>query len=249
MKYGILGLALLAASPALAQSSLGITGAEVSFGATQDEAGTPQPEVRTILDVAITSAHGLQGDLSFADTENGVIGNLGAHLYMQPRPGQKYGLFATLSDVDGRSMLWASIGAEGIIALSDTTSMEGRVGLGAADAEGLDFIFAGIAVAHDLSPSLQIEASLNVADFDEAAFRATAYDVGLTARYSPEGAPWGTYASLTHSGLTGRDGASGETRLGLGVTINFGQMGGSAPATRPFRMNDPVAALARRGLW
>lgn len=232
--------------PAFAQSSLGITGVELSLGAVEDEAGDLRGDARAVVDVAITEVHGFQGDLSFSDTGTGGIGTVAAHLYMTPTAGQKYGLFAALSDVDGRSMIYGSLGAEGMLSLGAHTSIEGRAGMGWADADGLDYIFAGAALAHQLTPSVTLEGALDVADFDEAAFSATAYDLGLKATYSPEGSPWGAYVSVTQSGLSGHDDA---TRIGLGLTITLGTAGGTDPHTRLFRTPDPVGSLVRRGLW
>lgn len=232
--------------PAFAQSSLGISGAELSFGVVEDEAGEYRGDGRAVVDVAVTEFHGFQGDLAFADAGDGWVGTVAAHAYMTPKPGQKYGLFAALSDVDGRAMLYGSLGAEGMFSLGVNTSVEGRAGMGWADADGLDYIFAGVAMAHQLSPSVELELSLDVADFDEAALSATAHDIGLRATYSPEGLPWGAYASVTQSSLTGYEDA---TRIGLGLTITLGSSGGTNPHTRPFRTPDPVAPLLRRGLW
>lgn len=236
-------------SPVWAQSSLGISGATFSFGSIEDEAGTQQVQVASSVDVRITAVHGLQGDLTFADTATGTIGQLGAHLYMAPRPGQKYGLFMSLSDMDGRSLSWVNLGAEGMLSIGEATTLEGRLGLGAADGNSRDYIFGGISVVHAFNPAFEVEAALDLAEFDEAAFRANAIEASLTARYSPEGAPWGVYASVIHSDLAGRDGRPGATRIGFGVTINFGTSGGTDPQTRPFRQSDPVAQLARRGIW
>lgn len=236
--------------PALAQSSLGITGASFSLGVTEDESGEFQLEgAAAVVDVAITSVHGFQGDLSFADTVSGGIGTVGAHLYMSPVNGQKYGLFGTLSDVDGRSMLWGTVGAEGMLSLGANTVAEVRGGFGYADENGLDFIFAGAGVAHAVTPSLTLEGAFDLADFDEAAFRATSYDVSVKAEYSPEGSPWGAYASVTYSGLAGRDDADGEMRLGVGISLSLGSIGGADTDTRLFRTPDPVAPLLRRGLF
>ncbi len=234
--------------PAYAQSSLGITGAAFSLGVVEDEGGDLRGDASAVVDVAITDVHGFQGDLRFGDTMTGTIGTLSTHLYMTPKEGQKYGLFAALSDVDGRSFLYGSLGVEGMLSLGENTVLEGRGGLGWAD-QGLDYIFGGVSVAQTLSPSFELELSMDLADFDEAGFSATSYDAGLTARYSPEGMPWGAYASVTHSGLMGDDSAGGETRLGLGLTMTLGTVGGTDPHTRPFRTADPVAPLVRRGLW
>ncbi len=235
--------------PAYAQSSLGITGAAFSMGMVEDEGGEKRGDASGSVSVAITDYHGFQGDLQFSETVSGTIGTIAAHLYMTPQEGQKYGLFAALSDVDGRSMLYGSFGAEGMLSLGERTSVEARGGLGWADVDGLDYIFGGLSVAQSLSPAVELEVSMDVADFDEAGFSATSYDAGLTARYSPVGSPWGAYASVNYSGLTGDDSASGETRLGLGLTLTLGTAGGIDPHTRPFRTPDPVAPLVRRGLW
>lgn len=232
--------------PAFAQSSLGISGIELSLGAVEDEAGDFRGDARAVVDVAVTGVHGFQGDLAYSDTATGGVGTVAAHLYMTPKPGQKYGLFAALSDVDGRSMIYGSLGAEGMLSLGARTSIEGRAGMGWADADGMDYIFAGVALAHQLTPAITLEGSLDAADFDEAAFSATAYDLGLKATYSPVGSPWGAYVSVTQSGLSGHDDA---TRVGLGLTITLGSTGGTDPHTRPFRTPDPVASLVRRGLW
>ena len=204
--------ALLIGSPVFSQSSLGITGATLKLASTEDEAGTAQGSLAASVDVRITDVHGLQGGLSFAETSTGTLGSLDGHLYMAPRSGQKYGLFLTFSDMDGRSMAWGSLGAEAMLALGDSSMIEGRVGLGAANGSSLDFIFAGVSLAHAFSPAFEIEAALDVADFDEAAFRATSVEATLTARYSPEGSPWGAYVSATRSDLTGRDGGPARRR-------------------------------------
>jgi hypothetical protein len=232
--------------PAFAQSSLGISGLDLSLGVVEDEAGDYRGDARAAVDVAITEYHGFQGDLTYSDTGSGGIGTVAAHLYMSPKPGQKYGLFAALSDVDGRSMIYGSLGAEGMLSLGERTSIEARAGMGWTDADGLDYIFAGASLAHQLTPAVTLEGSLDLADFDEAAFSATSYDLALKATYSPEGSPWGAYVSVTQSGLTGHDDA---TRIGLGLTVSLGTAGGTAPHTRLFRTPDPVGSLVRRGLW
>ena len=249
LQTAIACVAIFLGSPVLAQSSLGITGASLQAGSTEDEKGQQNANFASSVDVRITGVHGLQGDLSFYETSGGTIGQLAGHLYMAPEPGQKYGLFFSFSDADGRSMAWANFGAEGMLAIGEDTVLEGRLGLGAADWNSLDYIFGGLSVAHGFSPELEIEAALEVADFDEASFRATAIETSLTLRYSPSGAPWGIYASAARSDLTGRNGGTASTRLGLGVSFNFGAAGGTDPSTRMFRKVDPLAPLVRRALW
>ena len=236
-------------TPAVAQSSLGIQGMDLRFGLIEDESGTAQSDARLRLDVAITDVHGFQGDVVFADAESGLIGQLGAHLFMAPQQGQKYGVFASLSDVDGRMMTWGSIGVEGMLVLSESTTLEGRTGMGVSDVDSLDYIFGDVSMAYSPFENFDIETALTLTEFDEAAFRALSYDLSITTHYSLEGAPWGLFASVSRSGLSGRDGVSGETRFGFGVSMSFGHSGGVAPETRPFRSVDPVAPLVRRDLW
>ena len=121
--------------------------------------------------------------------------------------------------------------------------------MGVSDVEGLDFIFAGGSIASEMSPATEIGAFIDLAEYEETGFQAVSYDIGLTARYSPAGAPWGVYASVTQSGLSGSDSEPGETRIGLGLTMTLGATGGVDPKFRPFQMQDPVAPLIRRDLW
>ncbi|MEO0467902.1 MAG: hypothetical protein AAF216_15290, partial [Pseudomonadota bacterium] len=232
--------------PAFASETLGITGASLEIEKVQDENGDLRNAGRAIVDVAITRFHGFQGDLAYSGTGTGDVGTVAAHLYMTPQHGQKYGLFASLSDVDGRAMLYGSLGAEGMLSLGEDTVIEARAGMGWADSNGLDYVFAGASLAHQLTPSLELEVAVDFAEFDEVALTASAYDAGLKATYRPEGAPWSVYASATQSGLTDH---GSETRLGLGISLSLGTLGGTDPHTRPFRTPDPVAALVRRGLW
>lgn len=232
--------------PAFAQSSLGITGLDLSLGVVEDEAGDYRGDAHGAVTVAITEYHGFQGDVAFSDTSTGIIGTVAAHLYMTPQLDQKYGLFAALSDVDGRSMLYGSLGVEGMLSLGQNTVVEGRAGMGWCDTGGLDYVFASLSAAHQLTSAVELELALDTADFDEAGFSATTYDLGLTARFSPESTPWGAYASVTQSGITGH---GNETRIGFGLTLSLGATGGTDPHTRPFRTPDPVASLVRRGLW
>lgn len=249
MKSVLVAIFACVAVPAVGQSSLGITGAQLSTGAVEDENGTTRVDGRAAVDVAITDVHGFQGDLSFADTDTGGVGTVAAHVYMSPRDGQKYGLFAQLSDVDGRSLTYGAVGAEGMLELSARTTVEAAAGIGAASEGGLDYIFGSLGLAHAYSPAFEVSGTLDLAEFDEPGLRALSYEAGLKASYSPEGVPWGVYAGITHSGLSGRDGAAGQTRIGIGLSLTLGNTGGTDPKTRLFRSVDPVAPLLRRNLW
>jgi hypothetical protein len=113
-----------------AQSSLGVQGfsGDLAYGIT-DEGRTTSRGLAN-LDVAITGVHGLQLDFGLLDTGTVTLGQIGTHIYMRPRQTQKYGLFATLSDVDEFSVQYINAGLEGRFGLSANTGAEFRVGLG-----------------------------------------------------------------------------------------------------------------------
>ena len=245
----IIGLLFTCATTPAAADSLGLTGANVTLSYTQDEAQDWQFSAAVAaLNVNITAIHGLQTGLTFADTENGGIGTLDAHLFMAPTPAAKYGLFATLSDVDGRALRWGTLGAEAMLSLTPQTTADVRTGIGYSD-DGLDFVFAGAGLTHALGEALTLSARLDLTDFDEPGLHALSHEASLTAQYRPTGSGWSAFASLTTSGLTGPDAMDPETRIGLGVSFDIGQTGGTAPTERLFSTNDPVAPLIRRGLW
>ena len=68
-------------------------------------------------------------------------------------------------------------------------------------------------------------------------------------RYNFDRSPVGIYASVNHTGLKGRDGTGGNTRIGFGLQISLGTAGGTDARYRHFRNHDTVAPLLRRGLY
>ena len=237
------------AGPVYADGSLGITGASASLGYAQDELGVWQVEAAAaVVDVAVTAAHGVQLGLRYADTVSGAAGAVEGHVYLSPNDSQKYGLFVTLRDLDGRALRWGTFGGEGIVSLGLDTVAEVRAGIGYAD-DGLDFIFAGAGLARAVSDNLLLEAALDLADFDEPGLRALSYEASVRANYHPDGAAFGGYISLTQSGFSGPDEMDGETRIGVGISLEIGSVGGADVGSRIFRGNDPVAPLLRRGIW
>ena len=148
---------------------LGVTGAELGlgFGGIFPEGDQPRLASSLSVDVAVTDYHGVQGDLSFEGIGDSYVGRIAGHLYLMPRDGQRYGVFAMLGDVDDRSFTYATAGVEGIFTLTDSLSVDGRIGLGAATSEKLDFIFGGLGAAWQMSPSLELRGRLDVAQFDE----------------------------------------------------------------------------------
>ncbi len=102
-------LVTLTALPAVADSGLGIIGADLRLGYSNHavEGGY----VAGTVDVAITDHHGAQFDLQYEERSNGGIGRLGTVLYMNPRDGQKYGLTLMLADKNDASSTYGMIGS------------------------------------------------------------------------------------------------------------------------------------------
>lgn len=241
-------LAISLTSAASAQSSLGITGVEFGLGGFTHQGGGMSFQGEVALDVAVTEYHGLQGDLAWVESGNGAVGRIGGHLYMTPNPGQKYGLFALMGDVNGRALTYGGFGVEGMVEVSNTAAIGGYAGLVLGSAEGLDVIYGGVEGSWSASDSLRIDLAAQVAEYDEAGFRAIGTEARAALRYAPEGQPFAVTAGLVHDMLTGPDGAPGRTRAELGVSWRFGTIN-ATPTTRPFRTGDPVLPLIRRGLY
>jgi len=239
------GLLLLTAivAPAQAQSSLGITGLELSFGHVSGDAAATRADIR--LDVALTGAHGLQLDLALSEADGRTLGTAAAHLYMTPQPGQKYGLFATLTDQDGHDFTFAALGVEGRVALSPRVTLEGHAGLGYALGGDLDTIFAGAAARVQATDRIALRAGFDIAEYDEAALSAMGYtatlaaEVRLTNRID-------LIAGIETTGRTGRDDLSANPAAFVGVTVRFG--GATDPVRDMFRTPDPLRPLRERPL-
>ena len=248
--------------PALADTPLGINAAEFRLGAVAQDTGTAMGSLGSIKDtsavqptlgfaavnVAITQHHGLQGDALFEGTPDGAIGRLGAHLFMTPRDGQKYGLFATLADLDGEALTWISLGAEGILDAGRHSTVELRGGIGAASAKGLDWIFLGGRISRDVAGGAATAyVDYNLTEFDEPGFDVLAHElsIGTDARLSRR---LGAFASVSRSRLSGSS-APDETTLRAGITIRFGKMGRARAHEQMFTTTDPVAQLIRRGYF
>ena len=79
-------LMFMGALPAIADTDLGIIGADLRLGYSNQmiEGGF----VSGTVDVAITDHHGAQFDLQYEERSNGGIGRLGTVIYMTPREGR-----------------------------------------------------------------------------------------------------------------------------------------------------------------
>lgn len=246
-----LAAALLPAAAA-AQSSLGFTAGALTLGATSVESGDARGFAEGWLDVAITGSHGLQFDLGLEETAAGTLAHAGAHLYLAPKAGQKYGLFAVVSDMDGMEFTVGAVGAEGIFALGERTALELRGGVGIARRPtaptSLDFIFVGAGVTHEFSPALSAGLYAEAAEFDEIGLRANGYTIRFEAELRPGRGPLALTAGIGISGLDGPDGMPSESFVSLGLTYSFGGRGPD-PSRRAFRRPDPYAPLALRGLF
>lgn len=237
---------LAAAVPATAQaqSSLGVTGASLSFSGT--DAKGEGASAGAMLDVAVTANHGLQTNLSYTKYDNGNVGRIASTLYMIPRHGLKYGLSVMVGDQDGVSSTYGQIGAAGIFAISDDLDFEVRAGIGMRTDSDLDWITGGAGIHWQAAPELRLYGQYDIAHFDEAQFSAVAHEVTLGAEYHFKNSPVALFAEASHDWLNGRSGASGETTLRAGISIAVGHAGGNQPS---FRVSDPMRQLLRRGSY
>lgn len=239
-------LALTALSTtAFASSSLGISGAALQAGLDDGDAFAS-----LTFDAAITEFHGLQGTAALEDGALGLDGRLNGHLYMTPRPGEKYGFVGFLSDFNDRDATYGGLGMEGLFALSDFTAVELRGGIGLADGGQVDdFIFAEAGIYHGLTDSVGVSLAGTLAEFDETDFSALGYDLRLGLSVQPERQPYGIFAEVRYDGLTGSDSADGETTLRAGISFEFGNMRRGGPESRPFSSPDPLGTLIRREIF
>ena len=225
---------------------LGVTGAEFGLGAGAifPEDGAARYLGHASLDVAITAHHGLQGDLSLEGLDGTQVGRVAGHLYMLPRPGQKYGLFGMVADLDDRAFTYVTAGAEGIFDLGHGVGVEARGGLGLATQGPLDVVFAGALATWQAAPALRLDVGLDAAHVDEVGLTATLTETRIGARLArPRGGP-ALDLAVVHEALGD---LGSETSLRTALTWRFGDTG---PTTaRPFRGQDPVAPLIRRGLY
>ena len=160
-------------------------------------------------------------------------------------------LYFSLADMDGREATFASVGVEGMFALSDHTEVHGRAGIGMAWPEHTDFITLSMGASHAVSDQVAVFGDITMSEFDEEALRALGISAQIGVSYQPIGRPWEVSASVVHDGLTGRDEAGFETRAELAFTLHLGAGGGAKRglAARAFASPQPFDPLLRRGMF
>lgn len=232
----------LAPNLAVAQSSLGITGAQFSYGATDDGDVVAQ----AMVDVAITQFHGIQFNVGHAGQANGAIAYIDSFVYMTPRNGQKYGLNLQFADVDNEAISYAQLGAIGMLDVTDTLTAEVRGAMGMVMDNDLDWLTAGAGLYWQATDFTQLYGSYNIAEYDELTFSAMTHDVTLGARYTHNNTPFGAYAEVSQDWMSGADSEVSETTIGLGITMTLGAAGNYQPAFSTF---DPTRQILRRDAY
>lgn len=237
-------LVTLTALPAVADSGLGIIGADLRLGHSNHavEGGY----VAGTVDVAITDHHGAQFDLQYEERSNGGIGRLGTVLYMNPRDGQKYGLTLMLADKNDASSTYGMIGAAAMFEVAPDWNMEVRAGAGLSADNDLDWISAGAGVHWQAYEQTQFYGHYDVSEFDEQNFGAIAHEVTFGVQTRLRESPVSLFAEASHDWLNGRNAADGETTLRAGLSVALGRRGNDQPA---FRVSDPMRQILRRGLY
>lgn len=104
-------------------------------------------------------------------------------------------------------------------------------------------------MTHRFSPGLSGDVSIDLAKFDETDFRAIGHEARAGLQYSPSGARVSYHGGVTRHALLGRNSASGEIAVRLGVTFTPGAKQAHDTALHPLRDHDPIPPLVRRGLF
>lgn len=232
---------------AWAQSSLGLSTAEIGLG-SQNGDGEDSLAGSVAGNFRITPSHGLQLGLGLADDPQGVVGQIDLSLYLLPATSAKYGFVFSLADADGREATIVYAGVAGMFQLGASTFVSGQAVLGYARPGSIDFIAMTGGLEQALSEATSVFATLDLAEFDEASLRTTAYTGRIGVSFQPADSPWVLTAAVALDGLSDW-GASDETRVELGVTWRFGHTGGARRPVeeRLFRSWQPFAPLLRRG--
>jgi hypothetical protein len=243
-----LAACLASASTASAQSSLGLNFVEAELTAASGASGGA---ARITGDYRITGAHGVQMDLSATDEPGGFLGRIDGHLYMMPTEDSKYGLMASLADIDGRSGTIGMAGVEGMLRLDARMVIEARAVAGLAQPGSVDFVAADAGVTRQIGERTAVTARLALAEFDEAAFSTVAYAADIGVMHSLAGTGFEISASLGVSGSVGDAVLAREGVARIGMTWRFGVGSGAARglAERAFGRAQPAEELLRRGLF
>lgn len=235
-------LATLIALPADAQSSLGVAGAEASLSYGKD-----QTAISASVDVALTEVHGLQLDLGYVWGQQAPRGSLAAHLYMAPQPGQKYGLFVSLTDMDGHADRYGLFGAEGLFNIGPRSVLGLTGGIGGSTFASYDTVYVAAELRHAFSDDTWLSSALTLAAWDEYRFHATTAEltVDLHHRISRNVE---VFAGVTTGALFGPDAAPARSDVHVGLRMVLGRTP-LAPATgQMFGHADPYSQLLARGL-
>jgi hypothetical protein len=245
--------AALAAPTVRADSGIGLSFGEVTLTAAQD--GETIAAAAVLGDFATGPGRGVQVALDLRSIGGDALLQADLHAYLNPAPGAKYGLFASLADVGRREATVGMVGAAGVWQLGSRTTLEllGGAGLATHDPGGgrrnLDFLHAAATLRQGLGDHLEGFVRAGVTDVSEAFLdtRIASAEIGLDWR--PGVGAVTLTAAIGRDRLAGRDSAPGETLARLGVTWRFGGGGGGGVAGRALPRPAPLDPLIRRGLF
>ncbi|MBI1418031.1 MAG: hypothetical protein GC146_12485 [Limimaricola sp.] len=238
----VIALFAFAAAPALAQSSLGVAGADVglSYGeASQSFTGS--------VDVALTAYHGLQLDVGYLWSANASRGTLAGHIYMTPQAGQKYGLFLSLTDLDGRADRYVLFGAEGLLDIGPRSVLGLAGGIGGSTFATYDTVYVTAELRHAFSDDTWLSSALTLAAWDEYHFHATTADLNIDLHHRLTGNV-DVFAGLSVGGLMGPDAAPTQSDVHVGLRMVLGRTPLTPAIPQMFGHADPYAQLIDRGL-
>jgi len=214
-------LAFGLSSPSLADSGLGFENGALSFSG-QKSASRTQLDGALQMDHRVSNYHGLQTEVTATTYEGFWVGSIGAHLYMNPSDGAKYGLFAAYMDRNDRSDMMMSLGIEGLWNVSDTVIFGARAGLGLYQPNHVDFIFTDLHLDAYVSPTLRLGAGLSLSRIQELGYTREEMTPWISARYRLGRGPFSAVARLSHQHLREMSGRRNEVQLTLGIRMELG---------------------------
>lgn len=232
-----------------AQSSLGLNFAEAEATLAHDS-GATRLSGHLMGDYRISAAHGLQFGLTGYGIANGWVGQVDAHLYLQPQADRKYGFYLTVADIDSRAATMATGGVEAMWQPGTNTTLTASAGAGLATGS-LDFLTVSGSADHALSDRLSVFVAIGITVIDEADISATAISGTTGIRYALPTTGIELTAALAADRLAGYDSGHQESRVKIGVAWRFGAERGARRSvnSRSFETMQPLDALITRGLF
>lgn len=197
--------------------------------------------------VAITPYHHIQGDLGVVKYDWSWWGVIGAHLYMSPGPRVKYGLFASISDINDFSFYEINAGAELGWAPTERSYVQARIGMGWVVPGGNDYLFAELDGIYAITDDLRATARVAFVNFEETGAKANQFTFGAGLEYDIGRTPLTAYGGVERTVSIGDSDLPDETRFVAGIKVRLGRQTGTGVKDRPWTPIRPFEGHMSQG--